>query len=78
MQRNAIGSLIFALHLHYVLGYIERTERFKYGTYEGFTDCVGVRGLERKEIGAFENFWGITLGIPKRSGYNVVCNAVTR
>lgn len=56
MQRNAIGSLIFALHLHRVLGYIERAERFKYGVYEGFTGCVGARGLERKEIGHLK-FW---------------------
>ena len=66
MQRNAIGSLIFALHLHYVLGYIERTERFKYGTYEGFTDCVGVRGLERKEIGHLK-FWVLRWVYPKEA-----------
>ena len=69
--------MIFALHLHRVLGYIERTERFKYGIYEGFTDCVGVRGLRTQRNRTFE-ILGVTLGIPKRSGYNVVCNAVTR
>nr|DAR89044.1 MAG TPA: hypothetical protein [Caudoviricetes sp.] len=36
--------------------------------------CEGLRTQRNR---AFE-ILGITLGIPKRSGYNVVCNAVTR
>ena len=74
MQRNAIGSLIFALHLHRLLGYIERTERFIYGVSRNYRS--GRRaGLRTQKNGAFK-ILGVALGIPKRNGYNVMCNAV--
>lgn len=75
MQRNAIGSLIFALHLHRVLGYIERTERFIYGVSRNYRS--GRRAGLRTQRNKACEILGVTLGIPKRNGYNVVCNAVT-
>lgn len=58
--------MIFALHLHRVLGYIERAERFKYEVCEGFIDCIGARGLERKEIEHLK-FWELRWVYPKET-----------